>query len=671
MHSSSHLLTAIAGLSGTLEEQNVQTIQLNQEKDKLTRRIQQLDIEMKSFNDAHEEILMQNSEYYEKMARFEEIMSQIEEDKSSLDKKLTSLEDQNLELTRRTQNLTSELNQQKNQNAQQEKTIAALREQIKVNESINDYKDKEAQEGMEANQRVELLEAEIKELKKSLQEEKTRIEEKEGEAEGAQIETNQVKEELKKEREFVAGLRKEIHELRQKYADSMETRKQDLNVSNLMTSKMFNYYKNRESVNNATPNVPPNLDKISLESAVRRPTNNGSESPLKAASNKNPYLDDDDANGDSDPRPFGNLDNPTSENPKKDQAPKEISQPKDTSEGLNFRSLPEPIKANLRDSTMLVRESHFGHFLSAMGGNNFSKKKDYLDICSNSKIRAEVFKKEGRVDLTECFSDYIFLYNKKLVKSRHLIVITAANIYILSLKHRLLYSSPLSSLSNVSMACNNCTLLALTLTGSQKSKDIVLIESYRRIEVIVYCARGLRDKGLALFKLKVRQDFKAKSGNKNGRTTKKGDAEEDDAPLKDIPQKEIQKSKKNVEKSFLKETIRNAKKSGYLKILKKGIFSTSFQEYFFVLCDLGLLYFRRYDDKRVSGFIPVLGASIKMYPKSTFGKQNVFSVRFLEEETILQAVSKVDLEEWSKILKETQEKGLTGKDTMKEIGKIL
>ena len=90
-----------------------------------------------------------------------------------------------------------------------------------------------------------------------------------------------------------------------------------------------------------------------------------------------------------------------------------------------------------------------------------------------------------------------------------------------------------------------------------------------------------------------------------------------------------------------------------------------------VLSDLGLVCFKKYGDKKSIGFYPVLGGTVKVYPKATFGKDNVFSIKFAEEETILQAASKVESDDWTTHIKDLQDRCLTAKDTIKEIGKVL
>jgi hypothetical protein len=283
-----------------------------------------------------------------------------------------------------------------------------------------------------------------------------------------------------------------------------------------------------------------------------------------------------------------------------------------------------------------------------------------LNCQNRSYVLADLEKNGEILKDAECFSDFIFVYDKKLKKKRHGLLITGRSVYVYDLKQwKVVFTNELANLKNVSIASKNCTLLSLHFpTGSSD----LLIESYRRIDIILYCARGLKEGGLPIFKLKIRKNFKST----------KPDDKDDDAPLKDIPTKDLEKAKKDIDTNYLQETIRNSRKAGYMRLLKKGFFGRHhFSEYFFVLSDLGLIYFKKFGDKHAQGFLPLLGGSVKTYPKQAFDHDHVFGIKFAEEETILQGVSKTEVEEWLKLIRDMQEKCLTSKDTIKEIGKIL
>lgn len=306
----------------------------------------------------------------------------------------------------------------------------------------------------------------------------------------------------------------------------------------------------------------------------------------------------------------------------------------------------------------IVRDSHFGHFMNTLNPAQFTKKKDFVNVHDKNLVREELMKNGDTKFDGDCMSDFIFLYDKKLKKKRLTLVVTENHIYVFDYRNwKLVFMNELQNLSAVSIASKNCTLLSMHFV----SGGDLMLESYRRIDIILYCARNLKEANLNLFRLKIRKNFKGSSSKAD-----------DDAPMKDIPTKDIERAKKSIEAGFLQETIRNSKKSGYLRLMKKGLFGgSSFSEHFFVLSDLGLVCFKRFGDKKPVGFMPVLGGNLKVYPKATFGKDYVLGIKFADEETLLQAASKVELDDWMKQIKDLQDKCLTAKDTIKEIGKVL
>ena len=66
------------------------------------------------------------------------------------------------------------------------------------------------------------------------------------------------------------------------------------------------------------------------------------------------------------------------------------------------------------------------------------------------------------------------------------------------------------------------------------------------------------------------------------------------------------------ELKILQETFRNSKRSGYLLLRKKRtFFGFSWTSYFFMACNIGLVYFKTFGTGRSSGFIPFHGARIR------------------------------------------------------------
>jgi len=67
--------------------------------------------------------------------------------------------------------------------------------------------------------------------------------------------------------------------------------------------------------------------------------------------------------------------------------------------------------------------------------------------------------------------------------------------------------------------------------------------------------------------------------------------------------------------AILQETFRNAVHSGYLRIKEKKaflLFGSNNTEYFMILTNLGILYFKSFGKIKPHGFIPILGSNLKL-----------------------------------------------------------
>ena len=107
----------------------------------------------------------------------------------------------------------------------------------------------------------------------------------------------------------------------------------------------------------------------------------------------------------------------------------------------------------------------------------------------------------------------------------------------------------------------------------------------------------------------------------------------------------------------LQDTYRNAFRSGFLKKLNKSWFVNEFKEYFFILTNVGIIYFRKMTEIVPYGFIPILGATISKPYKNNYVNGNVvFDISFKEIEmrVKLVATSNIAAEEWYDAIKKVQ-----------------
>ena len=133
----------------------------------------------------------------------------------------------------------------------------------------------------------------------------------------------------------------------------------------------------------------------------------------------------------------------------------------------------------------------------------------------------------------------------------------------------------LKSLKGVTISADNFTLSVFQF---EKQADI-LLESYRRLELISYINQMFHSNKLQKFSLVVRKRFIIKNDEKQK-----------------IPEKlEVSDPSISINLPFLQEAIRNSKKSGYLWREKKNWFGGhSVTEYFCLLSNIGIIYFKKY-----------------------------------------------------------------------------
>lgn len=173
----------------------------------------------------------------------------------------------------------------------------------------------------------------------------------------------------------------------------------------------------------------------------------------------------------------------------------------------------------------------------------------------------------------------------------------------------------------------------------------MLFESIKRLDLVLYLAFKFREHNqehpnhmLAMFKACYLKSFSILTGKKVEEEVK------------------LDKNQKNL-LPHLQDTYRNAFRSGFLKKLKKGWFIDEFKEYFFILTNVGIIYFKQMTEIEPRGFIPVLGATIsKPYKDKNVNDGVVFDICFSEIQMRIKiaARSSIDAEEWFDAIKKVQ-----------------
>lgn len=190
------------------------------------------------------------------MAQMEELLNEIEKDKDELFQRITSIEEENEQLANEKHQLKQELNQTLALKKDQEQQLKSCKGQIKILESLNNYKDDELKDTAGEKRLKSGLEEELNGLRELLAKMREEEEIKNEERLKLTFANVELKTDLDKEREYIANLKREINDFRLKHAENFDLQKTNLNMSNLIASKMFNHYRMRETLRQSTGGMP-------------------------------------------------------------------------------------------------------------------------------------------------------------------------------------------------------------------------------------------------------------------------------------------------------------------------------------------------------------------------------------------------------------------------------
>ena len=177
-------------------------------------------------------------------------MGQIEVDKNELFEKITVLEEENEQHLKEKHSLKVELMQTKTVLSDTETQLKRAREHIGLLDSLNNFKEEELKEIGDLSKESENMKAQFSKSQKTLAELRYELEEVEKKKQLIQQQNIQLSEDLSKERLYSGVVKQELKDLKTKYLDNVEQKKAELGLSNIAASKMFTYYKMRESINN-------------------------------------------------------------------------------------------------------------------------------------------------------------------------------------------------------------------------------------------------------------------------------------------------------------------------------------------------------------------------------------------------------------------------------------
>lgn len=213
----------------------------------------------------------------------------------------------------------------------------------------------------------------------------------------------------------------------------------------------------------------------------------------------------------------------------------------------------------------------------------FSFRKDYLNTSNNYRV-LDLIQEYGDIDPEGfCLSDHVYVFNNKMRRRRMKILITSKCIFLFQSKNyknwKVKRKYELSDLKKVMISAKNYTLTAFMF---EKGYDL-LLDSYRRIDIVLYLAQRIKKAQLKLFTIVYLKSFKMRKRDKSKPIG-------DDLKVMHLDVAESKKSKLPV----LQETLRNCKRAGYLRLRVKKLFKSSFSEFFFIMSNLGLIYFKSF-----------------------------------------------------------------------------
>lgn len=191
----------------------------------------------------------------QKMAQFEELLNQIEIDKNELFDKISNLEEENEQHLKEKHALKVELIQTKTALTDCQAQLQKEKDHINMLESLNTYKDEEIKEFGDASKESESVRVQLLKSQKTVTELRKELEEIATLRTKFEQQNIQLSEDLAKERDLSAKVKQELKDLKARHQEGYDQKKKDLELSNIAASKMFTYYKMRESINNRLSNL--------------------------------------------------------------------------------------------------------------------------------------------------------------------------------------------------------------------------------------------------------------------------------------------------------------------------------------------------------------------------------------------------------------------------------
>lgn len=544
----------------------------NREFDHVSHQHNTLKLEIQKLTDYETQLEDENYELVKRLGLFEEEVEYLKTTNNKLEISRKDYEDKFDEAQLKSIEKQKEVALLKKEKSDLYVKLQGLEKSVELLESLNDH---QKQDLLKDRQLVEGLQNSNKQLflyKEELAAKKAECERLAMELNSLDLELKNTSIDLTNEQQQNNFLRKELSELRDKLSELEQQKRGFLNdigvsklgISTLNFSKMFHHdTSNNTHMNERAFNQPSSRESIVQ---VTRKAEAIDESKLFKTS---PEKQD---RAKLTENSFFNTDR---EQNKKSTLLRETDNRSYFNKNTN-RGVSSVLRA---EASLKVRESRMTSLLFAIGGDpdaQFDPRQDFMGISNDSKATAELVRLGSDFEPQCCYSDTIFLFNKSFRKTRVIIVITKSTLSFFNLrKNKLLKLYQLKSLRSITISASNYTL---TVFHFDTQADL-LIESYRRLEMMSYLNHMFKVSDLPKFELTVRKRFIVKT-----------------EPNQQIPNKiEVSDPNLKINMSFLQDAIRNSKKSGHLSRVGKNWFGgLSCTECFCLLSNIGIVLFKKY-----------------------------------------------------------------------------
>ena len=230
---------------------------------------------------------------------------------------------------------------------------------------------------------------------------------------------------------------------------------------------------------------------------------------------------------------------------------------------------------------------------------------DFKYLYKNNHIKKLFNLNHEKINPMKFLTDEVNIIQiKDSKKQKAILMMSGSSFYLLNANNQM---NCLSKKDNKSLKCifissRNCNLILFSF----ESASDILIETYRRLEILKFIKEIIKDKNI---KINISHNFAIKK--------KHGDNDS-----------------VNLKKSKLltySPNFENALKIGVLYKYQEYFFSNKFHERLVVLCCLGLMYFEE-NDKSPKVIIPIIGTTIKFLTAQEDQKLYCFQLKTINDD---------------------------------------